>query len=122
MEAVLSLLAAAGLIALGWMLFGRLLTPVGGGGERVYAVVPAQGAGDGLERAVDGLLWLRGGDLARFTIVIADNGLDETGQAVACALLRREQGLVLCPLEGLCGYIAETGPENGGAGGGPFCS
>lgn len=108
MEAGLSLLAAAGLIALGWVLFGRLLTPVGGGGEEVYAVVPAHGSAAGLERTVDGLLWLRGGELARFTIVIADSGLDETGRAVAAALLNREQGLALCPAQRLGEYVAGT--------------
>ncbi|WP_434307738.1 hypothetical protein [Flavonifractor plautii] len=52
-----------------------------------------------------GLLWLRGGELARFTIVIADGGLDGTGRAVAAALLARGQGIVLCPAERLGEYI-----------------
>ena len=86
--------------------FGRLLTPVGGGGGGpVYAVVPASGDGAHLEQDVKGLLWLRGGELARFTIVIADGGLDGTGRAVAAALLARGQGIVLCPAERLGEYI-----------------
>ena len=86
--------------------FGRLLTPVGGGGGGpVYAVVPASGDGAHLEQDVKGLLWLRGGELARFTIVIADGGLDGTGRAVAAALLARGQGIVLCPAERLGGDI-----------------
>ncbi len=101
------LLAAVGLLALGWMLFGRLVAPVGGGCP-VYAVVPARGDGAGLEHAVDGLLWLRGGELARFTIVIADGGLDAEGRAVASALLARGQGLVVCPEERLGEYIASV--------------
>ena len=41
-QVLLALLAAVGLLALGWLTFGRLLTPVGGsGGGPVYAVVPA---------------------------------------------------------------------------------
>ena len=79
-QVLLALLAAVGLLALGWLTFGRLLTPVGGsGGGPVYAVVPASGDGAHLEQDVKGLLWLRGGELARFTIVIADGGLDGTG-------------------------------------------
>ena len=80
-QVLLALLAAVGLLALGWLTFGRLLTPVGGGGGGpVYAVVPASGDGAHLEQDVKGLLWLRGGELARFTIVIADGGLDGTGR------------------------------------------
>ena len=45
-QVLLALLAAVGLLALGWLTFGRLLTPVGGsGGGPVYAVVPASGDG-----------------------------------------------------------------------------
>ena len=97
-QVLLALLAAVGLLALGWLTFGRLLTPVG-------AVVPASGDGAHLEQDVKGLLWLRGGELARFTIVIADGGLDGTGRAVAAALLARGQGIVLCPAERLGEYI-----------------
>ena len=107
-QVLLALLAAVGLLALGWLTFGRLLTPVGGsGGGPVYAVVPASGDGAHLEQDVKGLLWLRGGELARFTIVIADGGLDGTGRAVAAALLTRAQGIVLCPAERLGAYIRE---------------
>lgn len=105
-DVVFALLAAAGLLALGWLLFGRILTPVGGGdGGAVYAVVPAAGDGATLEHDVTGLLWLRGGDLARFTVVIADSGLDDAGRAVAAALLAQNTGLALCPLDRLGDYI-----------------
>ena len=103
-QVVLALLAAAGLLALGWTLFGRLLVPAGGSGA-VYAVVPAAGDGSGLEQTVKGLLWLRSGDLARFTIVIADGGLDPAGRAAAAALLARDRGIVLCPADRLGAYI-----------------
>ena len=46
-QVLLALLAVVGLLALGWLLFGKLVTPVGGGGGGpVYAVVPAAGDGD----------------------------------------------------------------------------
>ena len=106
LQVIIALLSAAGLLALGWVLFGRLLSPVGGGaGGPVYAVVPASGDAGTLEHDVNGLLWLRGGELARFTIVIADGGLDGTGRAVAAALLARGQGIVLCPAERRGEYI-----------------
>lgn len=114
MEAALSLLAAVGLLALGWILFGRLLTPVGGGsGAPAYVVLPARGDGAGLEQAVDGLLWLQGGQLARFTIVLADAGLNDEGRAAAAALLAGRRGLALCPLEELPAWLsAHGGPTN----------
>ena len=104
-QAVLALLAAAGLLALGWTLCGRLLVPAGGSGA-VYAVVPAAGDGENLEYDVKSLLWLRGGQRARFTIVIADQGLNEMGRAAAGALLARDQGVVVCPMEGLSQYLS----------------
>ncbi|WP_297213911.1 hypothetical protein [uncultured Flavonifractor sp.] len=103
-EVLLALLAAAGLLALGWVLMGRLVSPSAGGGA-VYAVVPASGGGEHLEQDVKGLLWLRGGEPARFTIVIADNGLDPAGRAVAAALLAESTGLVICPGERLGAYL-----------------
>ena len=105
-QVLLALLAVVGLLALGWLLFGKLVTPVGGGGGGpVYAVVPAAGDGEHLEQDVKGLLWLRGGELARFTIVIADNGLDESGRAVAAALLTDATGVVVCPGDRLGAYL-----------------
>ena len=105
LQILLALLAAVGLLALGWVLFGKLVTPVGGSGGPVYAVVPAYGPGEHLEQDVKGLLWLRGGELARFTIVIADNGLDQSGRAVAAALLADSTGVVVCPGDRLGAYI-----------------
>ena len=102
-RAVLALLAAAGLLALGWLLLGAAVAPVGRGS--VYAVVPAAGDGEHLEQDVKGLLWLRGGELARFTIVIADSGLNDTGRRVAAALLTGSRGMVLCPMEQLETYL-----------------
>ena len=105
-QVLLALLAVVGLLALGWLLFGKLVTPVGGGGGGpVSAVVPAAGDGEHLEQDVKGLLWLRGGELARFTIVIADSGLNDTGRRVAAALLNGSRGMVLCPMEQLETYL-----------------
>lgn len=110
LQVILALLAAVGLLALGWMLYGRLVTPVGELGP-VYAVLPAAGDGERLEQEVKGLLWLRSGALARATIVIADGGLSPAGRAVAAALLRDATGVVLCPAEGLGEYLTQAGAK-----------
>lgn len=102
-EIVLALLAVVGLLSLGWLLFGKILTPVGGG--RVWTVVPGEGDGGDLEQAVTGLLWLRGGGLMQGTVVIADCGLNAAGRATAAALALREPGIVLCPVSDLPEYM-----------------
>ena len=106
LQAVLALLAAVGLLALGWTLFGWLLAPSEGDGP-VYAVVPAAGEGAHLEQDVKRLLWLRGQQKKGFTIVIADGGLDPAGRAVAAALLTGATGVVVCPADQLGAYITE---------------
>lgn len=107
-EVAVALLAAGGLLTVCWLLFGRMLIPAGGAGGPVYAVIPASGGGEALEYTVGGLLWLRSGGLGRFTIVVADCGLDEDGMAAAEALSRREPGLIFCPMAELGHYIKET--------------
>lgn len=105
LEIVLALLAAAGLLWLCWLLFSHLLS---GGRDchgPVYAVVPAEGAGEALEGEIRHLLWLRGGQ-GRFHIIIADRGLNPAGRAAATALLARHPGLVICPAERLGEYIS----------------
>lgn len=97
LEMLLSLLAVLGLLSLGWLLFGRVLTP-GPFSAPAFTVVPARGDGSALEQTVRGLLWLRAGELRRYTVVIADAGLDGNGAAVAQRLAQREPGIVLCTL------------------------
>lgn len=102
-EILLSLLAVAGLLGLGWLGFGYLLSPAGG--SRGVCVVPGEGDGGELEQAVTGLLWLMGGGLMGGRVVIADCGLTPEGLAVAQRLCRREPTVALLPVEGLEGYI-----------------
>lgn len=106
LQVVLALLAAIGLLALGWAIFGQMLLPGDWSGP-VYAVVPAAGEGEHLEQDVKSLLWLRGHKKKQFTIVIADGGLDSTGKAVAAALLSGATGVVVCPADRLSQYITE---------------
>ena len=103
LEIFLSLLTAFGLLSLGWLAFGRLLFPVGG--EGCWAVIPARGNGDGLEQAVTGMLWLRGGGLMRGPILLVDCGLDDEGRAVADALCLREPEISLCHITELPGRV-----------------
>ena len=78
-----ALLAAFGLVGLGWLALGALLLP---GVCPARMVVDAQGDGGGLEQTVKGLLWLRRSGLWRGEVVIEDCGLDGDGAALARAL------------------------------------
>lgn len=83
LEILMALLAAFGLVCLGWLAFGRMILPVGSEGLTVCAVVLARGDGGGLEQTMAGLLWLRRTGLWRGRILIADRGLNPEGLAVA---------------------------------------
>ena len=78
-----ALLAAFGLVGLGWLALGALLLP---GVCPARMVVDAQGDGGGLEQTVKALLWLRRTGLWRGAVVIDDHGLDERGAALARTL------------------------------------
>ncbi len=80
------LLAAFGLVSLGWLAVGALLLP---GVCPARMVVEAKGGGDGLEQTVMALLWLRRAGLWWGAVVSEDRGLDCGGAAVARALARR---------------------------------
>ena len=77
------LLAAFGLVSLGWLALGALLLP---GRCDARLTVSARGGGEDLEHTVKGLLWLRRTGLWRGELVIEDCGLDEGGAALARAL------------------------------------
>ncbi len=98
-EILLSLSAVVGLLAVGWLCFGRLLTPAGGKALRL--LIPAKGDGEELEQAVRGLVWLRGSGFLDGSVVIADCGLTAAGRAAAELLCRREPAVELCSLEDL---------------------
>ena len=78
-----ALLAAFGLVSLGWLALGALLLP---GVCPARMVVEAEGDGGGLEQTVKALLWLRRTGLWWGDVVIEDCGLDRDGMALARAL------------------------------------
>ena len=77
------LLAAFGLVSLGWLAAGALLLP---GVCPARMVVEAKGDAGGLEQTVKALLWLRRSGLWWGEVVIEDCGLSREGEALARAL------------------------------------
>lgn len=85
---VLGLLAAFGLLALCWLLLGRLLLPVP---LDLTVSLTGHGDGEGLEQGVRALHWLRRTGLWRGDIRIVDGGLSPRGLVVARQLVEDYQ-------------------------------
>ena len=100
-QAAAALLISAGILALIWLSFGRLLLPMGNAAAPVWTVIRARGDAAALEQTVRGLLWLKDTAGTGCTIVIADDGLNDCGLAVARALVRRWPQIQLRRLEEL---------------------
>ncbi|MCD7947135.1 MAG: hypothetical protein LUG13_02395 [Oscillospiraceae bacterium] len=108
LEIVLAFLSSFGLLCLGWMLFGRLLAPWKDAHcKPVYAVVPASGAGVGLEQTVRAVKRLQMTQNRPVCVVIADDGLDATGRAVADVLAREEAWVTVRPIVDVRGIVKE---------------
>lgn len=82
-EILIALLAAFGLVCLGWLAFGTMVLPVGSGKVSARAVVTVEGRGDGLEQTVSALLWMRRSGLWQGRIFIETGGLDGEGLVLA---------------------------------------
>ncbi len=100
LESLLAFFAVAGLCALLWLLFGRLLCPPPDG-DAGFTLLPVAGDADGLEETLSRLLWLRGGGLLTFPIVLLDLGLSDLGRARLSRLMGQEPQLQLCTAEKL---------------------
>lgn len=95
-QCILAFVAAGGLLGLLWLAFGHLLVPARNAKQPIYALLPVRGDALELEQTVHHLLWLQGGRLARFTIVVVDLGLSDYGLRQVQALRAREPALLLC--------------------------
>ena len=105
LELLLALFVALGLLCMGWILFGKMLTPVGKLGAPMYIMIRGEGDGLGLEHTVNTLIWLRGKDLTDCPLLLVDAGLNEEGRAVAALLLNRWPEIRLCRPEELTNYL-----------------
>ena len=99
-ELLLAFFATIGLLSLIWLLFGHLLSPIPAT-QPLYVVIPLEGDAPALEQTVHHLLWLKGGKLAQFQIILLDSGLSEQGLLQLSLLLSREPELRLTTPEGL---------------------
>lgn len=101
LEMTLTLLAAAGLLALGWFCFEKILALPETDRDPVWAVVAARGEGERLEQTVRTLEK----QLPGCPVVLLDLGLDEEGRRLAALLCRRWPQLELCTPEELTDYM-----------------
>lgn len=107
MELLLAFLCGALLLCMNRLIFARLIRPVQ---QAVYAVVPAQGNGDGLEQTLRHLHWLQREKLSRFTVLVVDTGLTDAGRDTVAALQRRDPALLFSPAEEVSLIFQKDGP------------
>jgi hypothetical protein len=95
---VLAVLAAVGLGAIFWLVYGAFLIPVGTMGTvRIYLL--ASGTGEEVEQTLKGLWWLRSSCLLAGKVDIVDAGLNGEGRARVKQLLKRYSGVHLIQTE-----------------------
>lgn len=111
MDILLAFLGAALLVLLGHWLLLRLSVPQQGS-TPVFAVIPAAGAGEGLEQTLRHLRWLQGEKLSPFTPLVVDAGLSPQGLELVRALQRRDPTLLFCPAEEAT-YILQRKGDHG---------
>lgn len=85
---ILGGLAAFGLLALCWLLLGRMLLPIP---LSLTVSLTGRGDGKGLEHGVKALHWLRRTGLWRGEIIICDGGMSPRGLEVARLLVEEYQ-------------------------------
>jgi len=107
-ELLLAFFATLGLLSLLWLLFGHILTPIPAA-QPLHAVIPIEGDVPCLEQTVHHLLWLKGGHIADFRIILVDIGLSELGKERVALLLSRERELILSTPELLPELIEKDG-------------
>lgn len=107
-ELLLAFFATMGILALLWLLFGYLLSPIPTA-LPLYALIPIAGDAPFLEHTVRQLLWLRNGRLAQFQLILLDRGLSPTGQARVSLLLAQEPSLILTTPDALPQLIEKDG-------------
>ena len=84
LQMVFSVIIAAALIYLLWLLRGVLLTPVHRGkNQKMIIALKVSGESPDLEQTVDGLLWLMSNGTLTGKILIIDDGMDNDTAAVA---------------------------------------
>jgi len=107
-EILLAFFATMGIVALVWLLFGYMLSPVPAA-LPLCALIPIEGDAPLLEHTVRQLLWLRNGRLAQFQLILVDRGLSPTGRARVLLLLAQEPSLILTTPDALSQLIEKDG-------------
>ena len=95
---------SAVLVLLGGLLFAWLLLPLRPGA--LYSVLPAKGAGEGLEQQCRAYLFLKHLGVFRQELLLVDLGLVESGRDLAGRLAELDPAIQLCTPEQLLEIIS----------------
>ena len=109
LQIMIGLAAASVIFGVIWFVYGSLRTPVRcGRGTGINTVVSVKDSAEGLEQALDGLIWLRENGILHSQILIADCGMDEEGRALAGQALKKYGKIAICKAEDVRQWIVET--------------
>ncbi len=104
-QVVTALAVCAAVAAVIWSVKGAFLTPVERRADAdVFLVIRVRNDGEGLERAMRGIRWLRDSGRMDMCVVISDDGLTREARRRA-GIIAERNGAVLCRTEEL---IART--------------
>jgi len=101
-NAALALLLCVAVLALVHVVRGALVMPVySGKNVRISAVISVRGAADGLDRTVDGLMWLSKNGRMKTDIYILDLGLSPDGEKLAGLVAKKCPRVRIVTADGL---------------------
>ncbi len=100
-DCLIALFAAIGILAVLWLVIGKILSPAPAVPSGLVEVLPASGDGRRMEGQVRSILWQNACQGISCPLILADCGLDAEGLKAAGCLLRRWPALQLCKAEEL---------------------
>ena len=104
----ITLALAALVFGVFWSAFGKLRMPVRSTGEmRVHTILSVRGRAEGLEQAIEGLIWLEQNRSMDGKILIADCGMDDEGRTLVQLAVKKHKKIIICKAEDVGQWIVE---------------
>jgi len=108
LQIAITLALAAVVLGVFWSMFGRLRIPVRSTrGLTVHTVLSVCGKAEGLEQAIEGLIWLQQNSTIDGQILIADCGMDDEGHTLVQLAIKKHNKITICKAEDVGQWIVE---------------
>ncbi len=108
LDILIALFAAIGILAVLWLIIGKLFTPAPAVSSSLLQVLPASGDGHQLEGQVRAILWQNYCQSISCPLILADCGLNAEGLKAAHCLTRRWPAVHICKPEELGALLSQT--------------